>query len=118
MSRYLTLSERSSTNFYIYTTTAFYSQSLWLAERHRLPAIYPSKGHVGSGGLMSYGVDTADNFRRAASCVDRILRGEKPGNLPVQAPIKFELAVNLSTAKTLGLTIPQSILLRADEVIE
>ena len=98
-----------------YTTTTHYRQSLWLAERYRLPAVYPFKPYVRSGGLISYG---ADQFRRAASYVDRILRGEKPGDLPVQAPTKFELAINLGVAKTLGLTIPQSILIRADEVIE
>jgi ABC-type uncharacterized transport system substrate-binding protein len=101
-----------------YTTILYHYQSLWLAERHRLPTIYPSKDYVSSGGLMSYGVDPADNFRRAASYVDRVLRGTKPNELPVQAPIRFELAVNLSTAKELGLTVPQSILVRANEVIE
>ncbi len=101
-----------------YTTTTHYRQSLWLAERYRLPAVYPFKPYVRSGGLISYGVDIADQFRRAASYVDRILRGEKPGDLPVQAPTKFEVAINLGAAKTLGLTIPQSILIRADEVIE
>ena len=101
-----------------YTNALYHYQALMLAKRYRLPAIYPSKSYVSTGGLMSYGVDLADNFRRAASYVDRILRGTKPNELPVQAPIKFELAVNLSTARDLGLTVPQSILLRADEVIE
>ena len=71
-----------------------------------------------TGGLLSYGPDLVDNFRRAATYVDRILRGEKPGDLPVQLPTKFEMAVNLKTAKALGLTVPQSILLSADEIIE
>jgi putative ABC transport system substrate-binding protein len=100
-----------------YTTSYYYRPSLWLAERYRLPAVYPLKPYVLSGGLMSYGPHMDDQFRRAASYVDRILRGEKPGNLPVQAPTKFELAINLGAAKTLGRTMPHSILLRADEVI-
>jgi len=99
-----------------FTTTTYYPH--WLAERYRLPAVYPFKLYVRSGGLISYGVDTADQFRRAASYVDRILRGEKPGDLPIQAPTKFDLAINLGAAKALGLTFPQSVLLRADEVIE
>jgi putative tryptophan/tyrosine transport system substrate-binding protein len=89
-----------------------------LAAKHSLPAIYAYRNHVASGGLISYGVADSDQFRRAAGYVDRILRGEKPGDLPVQAPTKFELAVNLKTAKALGLEVPASLLARADEVIE
>ena len=89
-----------------------------LAARHRLPAIYPFRFFADSGGLMSYGTDVAEVFRRAATYVDRILKGTSPGELPVQAPNKYELVINLKTAKALGLEIPSSILARADEVIE
>ena len=88
------------------------------AARNNVPAVYYSSAFVRDGGLLSYGPDLVDTFRRAASYVDRILRGEKPGDLPVQFPTKFEMVLNLKTAKALGLTVPQSILLRADEVIE
>ena len=101
-----------------YTTGTYYRPSLLLTERYRLPAVYPFKSYVISGGLTSYGFDVADNFRRAASYVDRILRGEKPSDLPVQAPTKFELIINLKTAKVLGITISPTLLARADEVIE
>jgi ABC-type uncharacterized transport system substrate-binding protein len=86
--------------------------------RNNVPAVYSSSVIARDGGLLSYGVDSVDNFRRAATYVDRILRGEKPGDLPVQLPVKFEMIVNAKTAKALGLTVPQSILLSADEVIE
>jgi len=89
-----------------------------LAARYRLPAVYYRRLFVTSGGLISYGPDFIDQFQRAASYVDRILKGEKPADLPVQVPTKYELVVNLKTAKSLGLTFPQSILARADEVIE
>jgi putative tryptophan/tyrosine transport system substrate-binding protein len=89
-----------------------------LAARHRLPAIYPFRYYVTDGGLVSYGPDTIDQFRRAASYIDRILKGEKPADLPVQAPNKYELVVNLKTAKALDITIPPSVLARADDVIE
>jgi putative ABC transport system substrate-binding protein len=89
-----------------------------LAARHKLPAVYFDRAPVAEGGLISYGPDLVGQFRQAASYVDRILRGEKPANLPVQAPNKYELVVNLKTAKALGLTIPPSVLTRADEVIE
>lgn len=89
-----------------------------LAVRHRLPAVYSNRYFVASGGLVSYGVDIVDLYRRAASYVDRILKGAKPSDLPVQAPTKFELVVNLKAAKAIGLTIPESFLLRADEVID
>jgi len=89
-----------------------------LAARYNLPAVYAFRDIVVDGGLASYGPDWTDQYRRAAEYVDRILRGEKPADLPVQEPTKYELVVNLQTAKTLGLTIPQSILARADEVIQ
>ena len=88
-----------------------------LAAKHQLPALYPFRFFVTDGGLISFGYDVVDNYRRAAGYVDRILKGEKPADLPVQAPTKFELAVNLKTAKTLGLTVPETLLATADAVI-
>jgi putative tryptophan/tyrosine transport system substrate-binding protein len=89
-----------------------------LAARYRLPAVYPYRQFTAVGGLLSYGDDLIDNFRRAPTYVDRILKGAKPNELPVQAPIKFALVINLKTAETLGLTVPPALLTRADEVIE
>ena len=89
-----------------------------LAARHKLPAVYPYRYYAVDGGLISYGPNTLDPVRRAAGYVDRILKGEKPADMPVQAPTKYELIINLKTARTLGLTVPQSLLTTADEVIE
>ena len=88
------------------------------AAKHRLPAIYPHRYYVADGGLVCYGTDLVDQYRRAAGYVDRILRGERPADLPVQAPTKYELVLNLKTAKALGLDVPATVLARADEMIE
>lgn len=100
------------------TTVVHRDLIISLAARHRLPAIYSFSADVASGGLMCYGPDTGDLFRRASGYIDRILKGEKPAGMPVQAPTKFELVINLKTAKALGLDVSPSLLARADEVIE
>jgi ABC-type uncharacterized transport system substrate-binding protein len=97
---------------------AHYKTVVDLTARYRLPAIYPLRQFATAGGLASYGPDVPDQFRRAAAYVDRILRGEKPANLPVQQPVKYELVINLKTAKALGLSVPPTLLAIADEVIE
>jgi putative tryptophan/tyrosine transport system substrate-binding protein len=89
-----------------------------LAARHKLPAVYFERFYVADGGLISYGANFAEQFRRAAGYIDRVLKGQKPADLPVQAPTKYELVVNLKTAKALGLTVPPPVLARADDVIE
>ncbi len=102
-------------------STMFNSERRRLADRaakNRLPAVYPQRDYVDAGGLMSYGPNFADLFRRAATYVDKVLKGAKPGDLPVEQPTKFELLINLKAAKALGLTIPQSVLARADHVVE
>src|SRR5262249_44503846 len=105
----LTASARSSFHRHLIIT---------LAARHKLPAVYQDRTYAEAGGLISYGPNLLDQFGRAAGYVDRILRGEKPADLPVQAPTKYELVINLKTAKALGLDVPATVLTRADEVIE
>lgn len=99
-------------------TSGYRKQIIGLAARLGLPAVYPYRYYVADGGLMSYGIDQIDQIRGAALYVDRILKGERPGDLPVQAPTKFQLVVNVKTAKALGLKISETFLLRADEVVE
>jgi putative ABC transport system substrate-binding protein len=101
------------------TTIGLYrDRVIALAEKHRLAAVYPFRFYVAAGGLMSYGIDRPAMFRQAASYVDRILRGEKPGDLPVQTPVKYETVINLKSANAIGLEVPSTLLVRADEVIE
>jgi putative ABC transport system substrate-binding protein len=100
------------------TIPLYRDRVIGLAAQHRIPAVYTSHYYVKAGGLMSYDTDRVEQFRQVASYVDRILRGEKPADLPVQAPVKYETVINLKTAKALGLTVPDLMLVRADEVIE
>ena len=120
--RAITAFARSSNGGLIVTSNAWgivhRDLIITLASRHRLPVVYPFRVFITAGGLVSYGPDTIDPHRRAADYVDRILRGDKPAELPVQAPVKFELVINLKTAKALGLTIPETLLATADEVIQ
>jgi putative ABC transport system substrate-binding protein len=102
----------------VFFQAAHRAPMIMAAARNNVPAVYPASGFARDGGLLSYGPDLVDPWRRAATYVDRILRGEKPGDLPVQLPTKFEMIVNCKTATALGLAIPPSIMLRADEVIE
>jgi putative tryptophan/tyrosine transport system substrate-binding protein len=99
-------------------TIAYRLEIISLADHYRLPAVYPFRFFAEVGGLLSYGVDLVDNYRRVSTYVDRILKGEKPSELPVQAPVKFELVINLKTARALGLDVPHKLLALADEVIE
>ena len=98
--------------------TAAHKRIVELTAKHSLPAVYPDRSFVNTGGLVSYGTDLPSVFRRSADYVDKILRGAKPEDLPIEQPTKFELVINLKTAKALGLTIPPSLLARADQVIE
>ena len=120
--RAVTAFARSSNGGLIVAASALASvqrnQIIELAARHRLPAVYFERLFVASGGLISYGADFVDQYQRAAGYVDRILRGEKPADLPVQAPTKYDLVINLKTAKTLGIEVPQTLVARADEVID
>jgi ABC-type uncharacterized transport system substrate-binding protein len=99
-------------------TSAHRMEIVTLAARYRIAAVYPLPFFTSQGGLLSYGIDTRDQYRRAAAYADRVLKGEKPGDLPVQLPVKYELVINLKTAKALGLTVPPSVIARADKVIE
>jgi putative ABC transport system substrate-binding protein len=120
--RAVTAFARSGNGGLIVTSSALTSRHrdliITLAARHKLPAVYGGRWFVADGGLLSYGPDYVDQFRRAAGYVDRILKGEKPADMPVQAPTKYELVVNLKTAKALGLDMPANLLARATEVIE
>ena len=100
------------------TTVMLWTALVGLAARHRLPAIYRARVFAEAGGLMSYGADVQDLYHRAATYVDKILKGAKPADLPIEQPTKFEFVINLKTAKALGLTIPPAVLARADEIIQ